>query len=96
MEKEMREKLHAISSACIKCDVCQKECGFLKKYGKPKDIADHYDPLRKEDQGIPFECSLCGLCTAVCPKGIDPAGLFLEMRRETVVRGNILFNSTAA
>ncbi|OPY64349.1 MAG: TVP38/TMEM64 family inner membrane protein YdjZ [Syntrophorhabdus sp. PtaU1.Bin050] len=83
----MKEKLKAISSACIKCDLCQKECAFLRKYGKPKDIADRYDPARKEDQGMPFECSLCGLCTAVCPKGLDPAGLFLAMRQETVIRG---------
>ncbi|OPX92718.1 MAG: TVP38/TMEM64 family inner membrane protein YdjZ [Syntrophorhabdus sp. PtaB.Bin006] len=83
----MKEKLKAISDGCIKCDLCQKECAFLRKYGKPKDIADQYDPARKEDQGMAFECSLCGLCTAVCPKGLDPAGLFLAMRQETVMRG---------
>lgn len=84
---EIMQKLYTVSSECIKCDMCRRECRFLQKYGKPKDIADCYDPTQKEDQGMPFECSLCGLCTAVCPKGIDLAGLFLEMRRETVVRG---------
>jgi Fe-S oxidoreductase len=84
---DVREKLQAVSGACIGCDLCQEECAFLRKYGKPKDIAERYDPFRKEDQRIPFECSLCGLCTAVCPKSIDPAGLFLEMRRETARRG---------
>jgi len=83
----MREKLDAVSGACIRCDLCQKECAFLKRYGKPKDIADRYDPTQKEDQGMPFECSLCGLCTAVCPKGVDPAELFFQMRAETVRRG---------
>jgi uncharacterized membrane protein YdjX (TVP38/TMEM64 family)/Fe-S oxidoreductase len=83
----MREKLDAVSSACIRCDLCQKECEFLKRYGKPKDIADRYDPARKEDLGMPFECSLCGLCTAVCPVGIDPTELFFQMRGETVKRG---------
>ena len=52
----LREKLDAVSAACIRCDLCQKECAFLKRYGKPKDIADRYDPARKEDQGMPFEC----------------------------------------
>jgi uncharacterized membrane protein YdjX (TVP38/TMEM64 family) len=33
---------------------------------------------------MPFACSLCGLCAAVCPEGLDPCALFLEMRREAV------------
>jgi len=92
----MREKLDAVSGACISCKLCQKECAFLRKYGKPKDIADSYDPTRKEDQGIPFECSLCGLCAAVCPKNVDPSGLFLEMRRETVKQGGGVYPEHAA
>jgi len=36
---------------------------------------------------MPFECSLCGLCESVCPTGLSPAGMFLEMRREAVDRG---------
>lgn len=83
----LREALDAVSGACIRCDLCQKECAFLRRYGKPKDIADRYDPTRKEDQGMPFECSLCRLCTAVCPTGIDPAELFLLMRQEAVRQG---------
>lgn len=83
----MLEELKAVSNACIKCDLCQKECAFLRKYGTPKDIADRYDPTRKEDQGMPFECNLCGLCTAVCPAGADPARLFIQMRREAVRQG---------
>jgi Fe-S oxidoreductase len=83
----MRERLEEVSGACIRCDLCEKECAFLRKYGKPKDIADRYDPALKEDQGMPFECSLCGLCTAVCPVGVDPSGLFLQMRRESARRG---------
>jgi Fe-S oxidoreductase len=87
LSRPLREALDAVSSACIVCGLCQKECAFLKRYGLPKEIADRYDPARKEDQGMPFECSLCGLCTAVCPQGVDPAELFLQMRKETVRRG---------
>jgi uncharacterized membrane protein YdjX (TVP38/TMEM64 family)/Fe-S oxidoreductase len=86
-DMDIGEKLQAVSSACIECGLCQKECAFLRKYGNPKQIAEHYDPSGKKDQGMPFECSLCGLCTALCPEDADPAGLFLDMRRETVARG---------
>jgi Fe-S oxidoreductase len=34
-----------------------------------------------------FECSLCGLCRAVCPAGLDPAAMFLDIRREAQARG---------
>jgi uncharacterized membrane protein YdjX (TVP38/TMEM64 family)/Fe-S oxidoreductase len=84
----MQEELRAVSDACIECDLCREECAFLKKHGKPKEIADRYNPVkRKEDLSLPFECSLCALCTAVCPAKVDPARLFLQMRRETVRLG---------
>lgn len=37
---------------------------------------------------MPFECSLCQLCAAVCPVDVNPANMFLEMRRESVSQGN--------
>jgi Fe-S oxidoreductase len=33
-----------------------------------------------------FECSLCGMCSAVCPHSLNPAETFLEMRRESDCR----------
>jgi Fe-S oxidoreductase len=92
----LREKLEAVSGLCVNCDLCQKECIFLQRYGKPKDMADQYDPRRNEDLAIPFECSLCGLCGALCPAGIVPAALFLEMRREAVRQGGGVFREHAA
>ena len=83
----LREKLGVVSDTCTECGICREECAFLRKYGFPKEIAEGYDALRNADQDMPFECSLCALCTAVCPSGVDPAGLFMEMRRETVRRG---------
>lgn len=83
----LKEQILVMSSKCIKCKLCQKECAFLRKYGKPKDIADAYDPDDKLYQGMSFECSLCQLCAAVCPVDINPALMLLEMRRETVRRG---------
>lgn len=84
----LKEQLAIMSEECIKCKLCQKECEFLRKYGKPKDIADSYNPSDNLFQGMPFECSLCQLCAAVCPVKINPASMFFEMRRETVRRGN--------
>ncbi|MCM0082198.1 VTT domain-containing protein [Geomonas sp. Red32] len=62
--------------ACTGCNLCVKECDFLQRSGNPRQLADG---LRECD---PFHCTLCGLCTAVCPVGIDPAAFFLERRRE--------------
>ena len=83
----LKKQLGINSGKCIQCRLCQKECEFLRRYGKPKEIADSYDPSDKIHQGMPFECSLCQLCAAVCPVKINPADMFLEMRRETVVQG---------
>jgi heterodisulfide reductase subunit C len=87
----LKEQILVISGKCIKCKLCQKECAFLRKYGKPKDIADSYDPNDRVYQGMPFECSLCQLCAAVCPVEINPARMFLEMRRHMVKNGNVDF-----
>jgi uncharacterized membrane protein YdjX (TVP38/TMEM64 family)/Fe-S oxidoreductase len=76
-----------VSETCTDCGLCRKECGFLEKYGTPKEIADRYDPGTKEGQVMPFECSLCRLCDAVCPFEVKPSEMFLEMRREAVDRG---------
>ena len=34
-----------------------------------------------------YLCRLCGLCTAVCPQGVDPCSLFLAIRRYHVQSG---------
>jgi uncharacterized membrane protein YdjX (TVP38/TMEM64 family)/Fe-S oxidoreductase len=84
----LQQEINLISEKCTNCKLCQKECEFLRRYGKPKEIADSYDPSDKGHQGMPFECSLCRLCAAVCPVKINPADMFLEMRKKTVLRGN--------
>ncbi len=73
--------------ACIDCPKCAGECAFLKKYGTPKTIAAAYDPSDTSWLTLPFECSLCDLCAAVCPVNLTPGAMFLEMRREAVARG---------
>ncbi|SDZ79545.1 Uncharacterized membrane protein YdjX, TVP38/TMEM64 family, SNARE-associated domain [Desulfuromusa kysingii] len=81
------EQLQQISSTCTQCGACVKDCTFLTHYGNPKSIADNYNPEQQSFLRLPFECSLCNLCTVVCPKDINPSRMFLEMRRETFDRG---------
>ena len=80
-------QLSTVSDGCTGCGACVRECGFLQLHGSPRDLAGCYDPEAPESRLLCFECSLCGLCSAVCPEGLDPKALFLEMRREAAERG---------
>lgn len=91
VREALRRQLEAVSSTCINCKLCKMECAFLSTYGKPKEIADSYDPDSPQGWQMPFECSLCGLCTAVCPVSVDPPAMFLQMRAEAVDRGKAPF-----
>ncbi|SEM65053.1 Fe-S oxidoreductase [Syntrophus gentianae] len=82
----LSEKIKEISKGCTRCQACQKECAFLRKYGKPGEIADAYNLTENLCQAMAFECSLCRLCAAVCPAKLNPAEMFLEMRRERMRR----------
>lgn len=88
---DLNNALNEISEKCIECKICVKKCAFLKKYGTPKKIADSWLSQNKETFAKSFECSLCSLCTAVCPVEIDPRQMFLEMRRYAVVCDNADF-----
>ena len=82
----LQAALAGITAGCTSCGACVVSCQFLKTYGTPQRIAAAYSAANGQDLVMPFECSLCGLCTAVCPEQIDPADMFLQMRRESVVR----------
>ncbi len=75
-----------ISKNCIECGLCSKDCLFLQKNDTPKNIADNYDPANGKYLSLPFDCSLCQLCAAVCPVDLNPGSLFLAMRREAINR----------
>jgi len=87
LRPELEAQLAATRSGCTSCGECVKECAFLKKHGTPKAIADSFDVADRGSLTRTFECSLCGLCSTVCPERLDLDGLFLEMRREAVERG---------
>ena len=80
MNEQIKEK-------CIECSLCQNECRFLQKHDNPKAIADKVHSTDGKGLDIAFECSLCGLCGAVCPIGLEPSRIFQEMRREAVNLG---------
>jgi uncharacterized membrane protein YdjX (TVP38/TMEM64 family)/Fe-S oxidoreductase len=84
---ELQKLIAATISGCTGCGKCLKECAFLVKYGTPGYIAGGFDGADTKSLSRPFECSLCGLCTTLCPERLDLDGLFLEMRREAVDRG---------
>ena len=85
---EMRADLAAAlaenNEKCIRCGLCVRKCEFLMRYGNPGDIATGYDAETAGD--MPFKCSQCGLCGAVCPERLQPAKMFLAMRRQAVDR----------
>ncbi|TFH42580.1 MAG: (Fe-S)-binding protein, partial [Chrysiogenales bacterium] len=71
-----------IRERCTECLLCVEECGFLKHQGTPKGIASSLFSDRGCPGDLPFECSLCRLCDAVCPEGLSPADMFLTLRAE--------------
>lgn len=70
-----------IATRCTECGACVRDCAFLQRHGTPKAIAAGYDCEVLACQERAFACSLCGLCAAVCPEGLDPGALFLALRR---------------
>lgn len=83
----LQVQLETVKTGCTNCGECVKECAFLKKHGTPQTIAANLDANDRTSLCHSFECSLCGLCSLICPEQLDLDGLFLEMRREAVDRG---------
>ncbi len=86
MDEELSSELSAVALTCTGCGACVDECTFLRTYGLPRDIAGNFNPANPGHLVMPFACSLCGLCGAVCPEHLDPTAMFLAMRREALQR----------
>lgn len=80
-------QLHEIENRCSECGACLRDCAFLTHYGTPKAITESLDFTQATARAMAFECSLCGLCAAVCPEKLDPGKLFLDLRRAYVASG---------
>jgi Fe-S oxidoreductase len=85
-----------ISRNCILCGQCLEECAFLRHHGMPGLIADQW--LAGDDRHLAtaFACSLCRLCTRICPQGLPMAEMFLDLRRAAVARGQGRFSGYLA
>ena len=86
LKATLSSRLAEMAEHCTGCGLCVRECSFLQSYGNPKALAESFDPADGSCLTRPYECSLCELCHAVCPHGLNPAALFLEMRREAFRR----------
>ena len=96
------EKFTETQTDCILCDSCYSACpvyavnpDFLgpfaltrayrytsdKREGAVKSIVDNI-----QENGV-WDCTLCGECTLVCPKGIDPKMDIMMLRSTSVQQG---------
>lgn len=82
MPDHFANKAQAVAENCIDCSICVKQCRFLRENGSPRSLAELF--LKEPDSDLAFHCSLCRLCTAVCPKDVDPANLFMAQRCQVV------------
>lgn len=62
------------ADTCSHCGRCTRNCVFLGRYNI--DLSD----LEANHSDLSRRCMLCGVCSEVCPEGIDGAGLVLAMR----------------
>lgn len=83
----LNRRMEEIHEQCTECGACMRHCAFLQQHGSPLAIVRRTAPDAADQMGSAFGCSLCGLCTAVCPQRLDPCGLFLDMRRRRVALG---------
>ena len=83
----IHHQAQALHQRCTRCRACVSHCAFLQKNGTPGEIAAS---LLAGDSAVdPFECSLCHLCTALCPAQIAPGDFFLEMRRQVAAHNQL-------
>jgi fumarate reductase iron-sulfur subunit len=96
------EKLTQIQSDCILCHSCYSACpvlainpNFLGPFVLTRAYRYVVDKRESESKitidsiqidGV-WDCTLCGECTAVCPKGIDPKMDITMLRGESLKQG---------
>lgn len=75
------QTIKTIAEDCVSCRLCVKECSFLQENGTPGEICFAFLSGVSENFNSIFQCNLCGLCQAVCPKELDCSASFLEIRK---------------
>lgn len=75
-------KTQDIADLCIECKECM-DCIYLQTFNmnSPKDLANDMLYGRYYARpDIPYLCTMCGRCSAICPEGCDPCGMIQELR----------------
>lgn len=101
LTKEDEEKINK-QSDCILCQSCYSSCpvfdvnkSFLGpyaltrvlRYTNDKKEANKLTKLTNIQENGIWDCTLCGLCTVVCPQGIDPKTDIMNLRMQSVQNG---------
>ncbi len=96
------EKLSETQTDCILCDSCYSACpvyavnpDFLGpfaltrayRYSSDKREGDVKATIDNIQSNGVWDCTLCGECTAACPKGIDPKMDIMMLRGMSVQEG---------
>jgi NADPH-dependent glutamate synthase beta subunit-like oxidoreductase len=80
----------AEAARCLecRCRICVDECEFLSRSCRsPQELGSRLLTDVAAAVDLVYSCTLCGLCSAVCPEGLALGGIMLEARRELVRRG---------
>lgn len=74
---------------CTSCGACVKKCAFLEQFcASPVELAEQFvNGVDEDDAYIPYLCTLCGLCDAVCRKGLSPSKMCAEARVDLFENG---------
>ncbi len=67
---------------CTSCGRCRTECAFLATHGTPREVVARFRSDPGAHRSLPFACSLCGLCEAVCPGGVPVVDEMRALRRD--------------
>ncbi len=82
LSKGILDKVETMSSQCIGCKRCMKNCIMLENYClSPKELFGKIIKTGEVDVELPYSCNLCNLCTALCPRDINQKELYLELRK---------------
>ncbi|WP_432738430.1 (Fe-S)-binding protein [Maridesulfovibrio sp. FT414] len=88
--KQLLDSLKFTAETCIDCGRCNSECLFLSDMGSPAAFALEglsSDEALNRNAVKTYECSMCGLCSAVCPVDAEPAAMFGGLRFLAQERG---------
>lgn len=98
-DSDIMDKASEEAHRCIicKCQECIKACAHLQKFNNidPKKYIrqiNHNENIvlgNHRANNMINSCTLCGLCTEVCPNSLDMREIILETRQSMVKRGKM-------